>query len=129
MATNQKYVLRLQIAMDHALPVRGVNRGHDTLQNRQSVQRRHTALPTKSFPKRHPFEQFHDEECASICDTDVVNGHDIRVSEASGGARFLAEALGGLGRAYEVFSNQLGRDPPPERSIDSRVHSTHAALT
>ena len=102
---------RLQIAVQDALRVRGVQRVGHLRGDLQHLTQRHRTV------QRRPVDVFHDE----IPGPDVVEHADVRVVQRGDGASLLLEAL--AVRAIECFD----RDRAAETGVGRLVDLAHAA--
>ena len=117
------HVLRLQIAMDHAALVRaGQHVGH-LRRDAQSFLQRNRALQDRRS-KRLTLDHLHGDVCDVVDAADVVDGHDVRMIERRGRARFLLEAAEQL-RAGHIRRKNLDGHVAIELRIAGLIDLAH----
>ena len=97
---------RLEVAVQDALRVRGVQRVGHLRGDLQHLTQRHRTV------QRRPVDVFHDE----IPGPDVVKHADVRVVQRGDGASLLLEAL--AVRAIECFDRDRAAEPGVGRLVD-----------
>ena len=112
-AAGEHDVARLQIAMNHALAVGGVESARDVAGERERpVHGNRTAL--QAFGERFSLEQLHHEKRHAVDLADVVNGADVRVGYPGDCPRFTLKSLQLQGRRMPRRRQDLDRDRPIE---------------
>ncbi len=125
-AAGEHDVARLQIAMNHALPVGGVESPGDVAGERdRPIHRNGTALQT--FGERLSLEQLHHEKRHAVDFADVVNGADVRVGYPGDRPRFTLKSLQLQGRRMPRRRQDLDRDRPIELRVPSAIDLAHAS--
>ncbi|MBB4662046.1 hypothetical protein BDZ31_001619 [Conexibacter arvalis] len=71
----------------------------------------------------------HDDVQLAVALAGVVDRHDVRMVEGSGGPRLLLEALAEAGIAGQLGREQLERDAAAERLLLGEIDDAHAAAT
>src|SRR5262249_16434803 len=111
-ARGHQDIARLEVAMDHAAPMRGIERAADLL-----------SQPDHFFEWQRPLKR-----CAlhvfehEVVRTDIVKGADVRVVQRSDSLSFADEAVG------KTALQDLDRDGSIEASIAGLVDLSHAAF-
>ena len=103
---------RLQVAMDDAFLVRGLDAVDDLTQDRQRVAERHRSLQCLAF------DILHDQ----IVRSDVVEVTDVGVVQGRDRARFAGEAL------RELDVRDFDRDVAIEARVVGAIHLAHATF-
>jgi hypothetical protein len=125
-ATRRQHdVAGLQIAMNHAFPMRGVERGRDLASGHQRPidGKRATLQPVGECLS---FEELHDQERHAPEIADVMNRADVRVGDSGHGPGFALES-------FELHScgagcrQDLDRDRPVELWIPGGIDFTHTS--
>jgi hypothetical protein len=121
---GDKQVGRLDIAVDDALLVRGIQRIGDL--DGQLCQ-----VLGRQRPAQDPLlecatlQQLHGDEVPAVGFVDVVNGANIGVVQRRGGARLALEAFERVLIARKLFRQELQRHLPAELQIFGLVNDTH----
>ena len=128
-------VRRLDIAMDDALGVRGLERIRDLNSQIEHFWEPEGMAIRQPLPQRLAFEQLHGQQRLTVGVVDLVDRADVRVVQRRGGARLALEALECEMVARELRRQELqrnvtaavwcrGRDTPhpchPSRSARGR---------
>ena len=92
-ATADEDVRRLDVAVDDAGVVRGVERIGDFDAERQHRVQRQAAALGDSLLQRDAFQVLHDDEGAAVLLADVVNRADVGVVQRRRGSGLAAEAI------------------------------------
>lgn len=79
--------------------------------------------------ERFSFDQLGDDVGLAVALPDVVDGHDIGMTERCEGARFLFEALAAGGIARHVGREHFDRDSAVQACIAGTPDLAHAAFT
>ena len=121
---REEDVGRLQIAMNDASGVRGVERVRQRSAVFQKVGNVEGAAK-EALLQRLPFEQLHDEKPAARIDPDIVHGADVRVIDAGDRSRlpFEPRFRGRLARGG--FRKNLQRHFPMQAAVAGAIHLTH----
>ena len=113
-ATGKHHVVRLDVAMHHAAPVRVHERATDIGKHEQHVSDRHP-LPTRHpIAQRSAFDKGHQVERQSVVGcASREERHDVGVLQCGGERDFASEAIGGhclcqLGRKH--FHHHISRE-------------------
>src|SRR4029453_6279139 len=75
------------------------------------------------------FDQLHHQVVSVALAADIVQGADVRVTEAGDGAGLALESGPRSGVRAHVPGQHLDRHVPPEPGIPRAVHLAHAART
>jgi hypothetical protein len=89
---RQEDVLRLQVAVDDPLLVRGPEPPGDLDRDLHGALRREGSAP-EPLAESLSFEQLRDEEGCAVLAADVVEDDDVRVVQGTGGPRLPLEPL------------------------------------
>ena len=123
---GQEDVLRLDIAMDHAVFVRVLQRVADLGRDADGVVDREWSVATEPLPQRLSFHVFHYIEQQPVCLVGLEQWHDMGMRELRGQQDFPLEPV-----APEVGARsgrqQLDRDAAPELHVGAQVHRRHTA--
>jgi hypothetical protein len=123
---GDEQVLGLEVAVDDPLlvrcgqAVRHLDRVVDRLADRQRAR-------AKAIAERFALEQLRDDEGGAVVGADVVNGQDVGMVEARGGARLLLEALQPVGVAGERRRQHLDGDVAAQAGVASTINLAHSA--
>ena len=110
-------VAGLQVAMDHALGVRGGQRIDDLHRITQGlIERQRTSFD--DLRERLALDVLHHQ----VIRADIVQRADVGMIERGDGARLALEAI------VELARGNLDRDGPVEARVGAEVHLAHAAL-
>ena len=125
-AARDEQIGRLDVAMDDARRVRGIERVGDLLAEiEQIVDRQRTARDARL--QRLAFQQLHHHELLAVVLADVVQRADVRMAQRRDDARFAKEAVHRVGHAAGVGREQLERHVTPEPRVLGLIHHAHAA--
>ena len=121
-----KRFARLDVAVDDAVAVRGVERVGDLdTEIEQVVERQRTAR--EPLLQRLAFEQLHHHELLAVVLADVVQRADVRVAQRRDDPRLAQKALHRLRIAAELRRQQLQRHVTTEPGVFRFVDHAHAA--
>ncbi len=138
-ALDEKNIRGLDVAMDDAFGVRGVEAIRDLNAGVQQLGDL-DGLAVDAMFERLAFEQFHGDERAAVEIADIVDGADVGMIQRGRGARFAAKTLDGLRvlercRPAEISARRCGpgacpwlcrRRPSRRRPIfQSRCNGKH----
>jgi hypothetical protein len=122
---------RLDIAVNDARAVRGVQRGGDFDAERQQLFHFQTGMPGEALPQRGSLQILHGDEGAAILLADVVNGADVWMIQRGRGASLALEPAQRLAVVGQVVCQELenygATEPRVLRSVD-HTHSASAKL-
>ena len=110
--------------MHDAVRVRVLERAGDLCADRGDLARRERATSAEDVAETLTLDQLHHEVRAVRVFTRVVDRHHVRVVEARGRPRLVAEALA---RALGRRRRQLHRDPAVEQHVARGEDLAHAA--
>ena len=117
---------RLQIAVQDALFVRVLHGAADGGEIAGRVARPQRTAREQSG-QRLPLNQSHTEICLSLMLAGVVDGHDVRVYQMSGGLRFAAEARQIFRGGQFAIEDHFESDRAIETALPRLIHDAHAA--
>ena len=124
---------RLQIAVDDALFVRGVERVHDLagdadhLGKRQAAPGRGGALQV--FVQRVAFDQLHHQRQHAALFLEAEERGDVGMVEGGQDAGFALEPCDAFGIGDEGLGQRLQRDVAAQVRVMRPIHLAHSALT
>src|SRR6266403_1454472 len=123
---SQHDVAGLQIAVDHAVAVRFVQRiGNLAAEFKNLLERDRTLL--QALRQRLAFETFHDEVVCSVLMANVVQHADVRVIQAGNGFGFALETLLANGIIRELRRQDLDGDRAVEPRVPRAENFAHSA--
>ena len=117
----------LDVSMDKAPPMRGVEGARDGCEQRDRALRLEPRARREDATQVRPLDEPHRDEQASLVLAGLVDRQHVRVIEARGEARLAQEALAEPVVIGEVRREQLQRDRAPKPRVDGLVHLAHAA--
>ena len=120
-------IRRLDVAMDHPLCVRRVQRRRHGPQHGDRLLRRQAAACPQPLAKILPLDVFHDQRDALVEFEHVVDRHDARVAEGRADLRLAQEPHIGVGFVGDV--QELYRNLTPEALVLRLPHRPHPAHT
>ena len=124
----EEHVRRLDVAVDHALAMRIVERVEDLAHQSDRIGRLEPLAPLEVLPEVAPGHVLHRDERRAVVLVEVVDRDDVRMIEASGGLRLAAESREHDRRilALElVGADRLQRDDPLDHRIVGLVDHAH----
>src|SRR5208337_2729824 len=125
-ALSDKNVCRLNVAMDDALGVGGVERiGDLDAQQKQRVEFHGTVAD--EMLQRCAVEVLHDDVGLAVLLAYVVDGADIGMIEGGCGSSLAAEALERLAVSGYIFGEEFEGDEAVEAGVLGFVHDAHTA--
>ena len=125
-APGDEQVRRLEVAVDDALAMRGVERVGDVLAVAQHLVQRDRAARDPRL-QRLALQQLHHHELLAGVLADVVQRADVRMIERRDGARLAEEALHRLRLATRFLGQELDRDLAAQPQVLGGVDHAHAA--
>jgi len=129
MAIDQKDVVRLDVAVDHPVPV-GVVEGQRRLaRDLQRILQRELPLPCEPVAERFPLDVWHREpqqSCRRL--PRVVHRQDVRMLELRGELDLPPETLSPQ-RHGKVWMQHLQGDPPAVLAFLGEKHGGHPAAS
>src|ERR1035438_9663348 len=123
-ALGDKDVRRLDVAVNYAFCVRGIERVGN-LDSQRYKQFRFHRTPTDAMLQGCAVQKLHGEEALAIVFADFVDGADIGMVQGGGSARFPAETFQGLW----VFGYIVRTRPGTWWRISKSCASTSASST
>jgi len=125
-AAGDEKIGGLDVAMDDALGVRGVQRvGDFDADVEQAVHFEGTAV--HGVLQRGAVEKFHGDEGFAVFFADIVDGADAGMVQRGGGLRFALEASEGLLVARNFGGKKFQRDEAVQARVFRFVNHAHAA--
>ena len=116
----------LDVAMDDALGMRGIERVGDLYgQRQQRVQFQGT--PADAVAQRHSLQKLHGYEGATVLLADIVNGADVGMVQRRCSLGFALKAGQGNGAAGQVVGQELEGNETMQADVFSFVDHPHAA--
>ena len=117
----------LQIAVDDAALVRGLERRGDLTRDRQRFVERNRAL-RDAVRQRRAVDQFeHQRALRQPCFLEPVDLRDVRMIERREHLRLALESRDAIGIGGEEFGQNLDRDVAVQPRIARPIHLAHAA--
>ncbi len=105
----EEHVVRLDVAVDHALAVGVVEPFRDLARDPDRIADRELGLALEPFPERFALHVGHDEEDRVLDPAGIVQRQDVGMLQVGGGLDLLEEPLG-ADAAREVVVHDLDRD-------------------
>jgi hypothetical protein len=122
-------VLRLQIAVDDALGVRGAERAADQPHQRQGLEQADRAEPPEPAVQRLTVEPLHDDVRADLgLMAEVEHLDDAGIRDPGHRARLVEEPLDHLFMGRQRRLQHLDRGRPTEQRVLGEVDRAHATL-
>ena len=125
-APRDKDVRRLDVAMDDAFTVSGVQRVGN-LGRQIEKQSDSMGVPRDLMLQGHAIEKLHGDEGASLVIADLVNRADVGVVQRRSCARLAAKAFQGLRVLCDLVRQELERDEAAKIGIFGFEHHAHPA--
>jgi hypothetical protein len=123
---NEKQIVRLQIAMNHARGVRSGDRVRDLRSKRRRQCDRQWFLSTKSRAEALSLQELHDDVAtASFVFAIVEDVHDARMPDRCRRLCLGEEALRVCGVLHQTILNELDDRLAAERDVLGQVHDAH----
>src|SRR5690606_2064054 len=119
-------VLRLDVAVDDPLGVRGGERAADLDRVGDGLLDRQPPAAADALLQRLALDVLEDDVGVAVVLAGVDDGDDVRVREAGGGAGLAPEALELVRLRRDVAVEQLDRHPPLQRLVEGPVDGGHA---
>ncbi len=120
-------VLRLQVAMDDALIVGGLEALGGLAEDPQQSLDRELALLLQDRREVPSVDELHRQELDAVALSEVEDAQHVRVGDAAGELDLALEALEGVGVVGDVRTNQLESDVAVEPLVMDQVDRTHAS--
>ncbi len=118
----------LEIAMEHAALMGVMDGAGERGQEHRRLARREGRLPVgQPLRQGGALHQLHRQEVPAVVLSDFVDGHDVGMVEAGGGAGFGLKAGDAFRGAFLPGFNQFQGDQPPQAALPSPIHDAHAA--
>jgi hypothetical protein len=129
LAAQQEHVLRLHVAVDDALGVRGAQRRRDLLRDQQDALLGQRALAQQALGERLALEELHHHERPAVAGgAEVGDVDDVLVADRGGEPRLLLEPRDDLILARVLVEQDLDRDALADQRVGGLVDRAHAAL-
>ena len=127
---RQHHVARLQIAVDDARAMRGVERACDVNRDAQRFVHRQTwAFGARRLRKprleRLAVQQFHHEERRALMVADVEQRTDVRMAQRGDDPRLAVEPFAQRGIHRELGGQHFDRDRAIEPHVPRAIHLAH----
>jgi hypothetical protein len=126
-ARGHEDVRRLDIAMDDACGVGGIQRVRDVVRDAHPRRIRQAAGRDQAV-ERGPLEVLHRDERTAIFFTNVIDRADAGMIQCRGCLGFAVEAIARNWIARDVIGEQLERDKPVQAAVFGLVDHAHAAF-
>ncbi|MEJ7695910.1 MAG: hypothetical protein WKF78_04615 [Candidatus Limnocylindrales bacterium] len=128
-AGDQEHVLRLEIAMDDPLGVRGRERATDLTGDPQRARDVDRAFALDHAAELDALEELHHEVHAAVArGAGVGDVDDVRMADLRGGTGLAAEPLHQIRHPAVARVQDLQRDTLADLDVLGEVHLAHAAL-
>ena len=126
-AALDQHVGGLDVAVDQALAVRGVERGGDLAADVDRAVRAQPALGAQHRGEVGALDVLHREVEQPVLLARVVDGDDVRVLQGSGDPRLAIEALAEARGLGQLGRDDLDRRAPAQVEVLSPIDQAHAA--
>ncbi len=127
-ALGDKNIRRLDVAVDDAFDMRGVERVGDL--DRQSQQHiGFNGAAGDAVLQRHAIQKFHDDESLAMLVVNFVDGADVGMIQRGGGLRLALETGQGLRILGNFFRQKFERDEAVQLQVLGLVDDAHPATT
>ncbi len=127
LAVVDQYVLGLDVAVNHVVPMRIVQRGRHRLGNVDRLVDAQLLLALDFFPQGVPFHVRHHVEQEAVRFARIVERQDVRVLEVGGDPDFVQEPLG-TDQGREFRAQHLERHLAVVLGVIGQVDGGHPAL-
>ena len=121
-------VAGLDVAVDEAGPVGGVEGGGDTRADVDRQFRAEAGLDVEQLTQALAVDELHHDGLTATLGEDIVDGDDVRMRESSDGDGLATESLGDDRVGRQARFEPLQGDATVEREVGSQPHFGHAAL-
>ena len=125
---GEQDVAGLDVAVDEAAAVGGVERGGDLADDPDRARGRERALAGDGVQQVGAVDEAHGDVELAVDLPRLVDGDHVRVIDRGGEHRLALEALAELAVAREVLGDQLQRDGALERDLSRAIDDAHATL-
>ncbi len=125
---RQEHVRRLDVAVDHALAMRIVERVEDLSHQAHGIGGLEPLAPFEALPQVAPGDVLHRDERRAGVLVEVVDRDDVRMIQTSRGLRLAAESREHDRRVLAlklVGADRLQRDDPLDHRIVGLVDDAH----
>ncbi len=119
-------VRRLQVAMNDALLVGGLERLRNLLRDRQCLVDGNRAVPD-SVGERRSLDQLHHERGRARALLQAVDGRDVRMVQCGEGLRFTVEPRQAIGVGSNRLGEYLDGHLPRQVGVGCAIHLAHPA--
>ena len=126
-AVGDEEVRRLDVAVNDAAPVRGVERIGDLAREVEHAMAANRSV-FDQLPDGAPFEPLHRDERLALVLAELVDRADVRVLQRGGQTRLALEPRQPLRRRAGLVAQHLDRDFAAEPEILRSIHHAHAAF-
>ena len=123
----QQHIVGLEITVDDPCRMHGLERGEDRVEDDDRLSGSEGAAVLELTAQRHRGQVLHDEVDDVAVTRLIVDGHEVRVGEATGVDRLPAEAFDEGVIGDEVLMHDLDRDLTIETQIGAAVDHGHTA--
>ena len=123
-------ILRLHIAVDDSVLVRGRQRRGKLAQRMRRLLQSHDSLCLERICEVAPFDVLHDDERRLVLEgADPIHGRHVAMVDLRGGSSFPGESLPGGLILGHVRLHDLDRDQTLKGLLPGKVHVRHGTLT
>ena len=124
-----EHVFRLYVAVDHARSGGGVERRGEIGRDPAGLLEIDASVAGQSLPQALALDLVHHVIEESVRGAGGVHGHDVRMAQASDGARFGEESTGDRRVRGQLGVDDLDRYWPVERGVGGPVDNSHPSAT
>src|ERR1035438_1962551 len=121
-------VLRLQVAVNHAFGMGGVESAADLLNHRDRILGRELSFAAQDGAQILAVEVLHADEADALSLAQVENADHVLMRDVAGENELLLEARKNRGIRRQFRTDDLERDQAVELAVPSLVDGAHAAL-
>ena len=125
---HEAQVLRLDVAVDDAVPVRLLQRRGELADDQKGACRRHRALFFQHLGQLFAVDKLHDQKRHAALDAEVEDLGDAGVEDLADGGRLALKAVAPLAGVHPFQVHDLDRDDLLQAPLSAAEHQAHGPL-